>query len=204
MKSDRTDSSSDLESARELSRRLVAPRAAGHVVAPSDSDFVRFTFSSVMRRSAASESRTSSTGVAPGHEAPKPESATTWDDFLARSLPVAEAHAAFLMDGQGLLVASCGPIPAADLEGVGGRLMAALEHGRKMQLEEGREPAVVVELGSAWLTGFAVPLRDGSTLTMGVVGPAALHAETRARLSGALWRWRASADSAAGGHAPGP
>lgn len=201
MKSEPTESSSDLDSARELSRNLVSARAGSPSPAPPPDDYVRFTFSSVVRRGVAGGPglRRPAT-VEP--EAQRPESATTWDEFLARSLPAAQGEAAFLMDAQGLLVAGCGPIPAADLEGIGARLMAALEHARKMQLEEGHDPAVVVELGTAWLTGFAVSLRDGSTMTMGVVGPAALHAETRARLSGALWRWRASLEAPGGGHAP--
>ena len=130
--------------------------------------------------------------VAPAPAPPAIEEARTWDDFLALCLPVAGAEGALVMGDQGLLIASCGPIPASDLEGVGARLMATLDHGRRMQLEEGREPAVVVELGMGWLTGFTVVLRDGSKLTMGLIGPAALHAEARSLIASALILWRAS------------
>ena len=169
-------SSSDLERARELSRKLRgdasnrARAGAAAVPAPGKDGFLRFRAG----------------GLLPAPAPSAPVSGTLWDPFLDWCLAVAGATAGFVLDGQGLLVAVRGALSAGDAEGIGARVMVALEQARKIQPGGSPDPAVSIDFGSGCLSGFAVALKDRSVLTIGLVGPRSVAPAARGTIASAF------------------
>ena len=169
-------SSSDVERARELSRKL-RPDAAGARTdgpGPGEGGFVRFRAAAAPGGPAAAP-RALAGGETPGRSSSaavsaSPAAGTLWDPFLDWCRAVAEATTGFVLDRQGLFVAVRGTLSATEAEGIGSRVMVALEQARKIQ-PGGPDPSVAIDFGGSCLSGFAVSLRDGSPLTIGLVGP---------------------------------
>jgi len=98
----------------------------------------------------------------------------------------ARAELAFLLDAQGLVVANRGPGSSEEVEGMGARLLAAMDQVRRLAPPGAAAPAVNVEMGARWLTGFALALPDGTGVMLGLVGPKPAGTEIRAALQRAL------------------
>jgi hypothetical protein len=165
-------SSSDLDRARELSRRLrpdAVPAPAGGP-SPEGRGFVRFRAASAP---AATASPARGEAAARGSASPAPTSpaaGTLWDPFLDWCRAVAGAATGFVLDRQGLIVAVRGALSATEAEGIGSRVMVALDQARKIR-PDGPAPAVSIDFGGSCLSGFEVSLKDRSPLTIGLIGP---------------------------------
>jgi hypothetical protein len=172
--------SSDLERARELSRRLRPgespdePHARAHAVPPGPGAFVRFRAADVVKVAAGP--------VAAPPPLPPPETAKRsapaspqgggrWDESLEWCRGRTGARSAFALDGQGLLIASSGALASEEAEGIGSRMMLALDQARKMADTPPARLSVGFDLGGDRLSGFAVTLGDGTPVTFGLVGP---------------------------------
>jgi hypothetical protein len=111
-----------------------------------------------------------------------------WDAVLDWTLEATGAGAAFLMDPHGLVVACRGPLPSGQAEGLGSRLMLALEQAGRMVPpgEEAAELSVTVQFGEILLTGFPAPLGDGTVLTAGLISRSPVAAAARRAVVGVL------------------
>lgn len=170
---------SDLDRAREISRRLAGsrslpdPPARVGVAPPDPAGFVS------LRRTA------TTTAAALMPTAPPPEvrealGSGRWDALLDWALSAASCQAGFVVDPRGLVVGCRGPLPVAQAEGLGSRLMAALDQARQMAgPKDGPEPSVTIQFGDVLLTAFAARPGDGSVLTIGLIGRGVVPAETR-------------------------
>ncbi len=191
MKNDRSVSFSDRDTARAAAARLrgeTPPPAEEGSPAPA---FVSFRAGVVLgkgeRGAAPSAARPAARPTPPSPPPPPPPGASgaeRWDALLSWCLTGAGAMAAFVLDERSLLVASRGLLPFEDVEGMGGRLMVALEQGSRLQ-EEGApgHAAVSVDLDGRWLTGFAVRMPGGVALTFGLLGAEPARGEVRAAIS---------------------
>ena len=171
MATDRSASSSDdLDLARRISRRLRGQAAPpGPTRAPG---YIRF----------------SAAGFAARIEQSSPFGPAVWNEMLDRCNRESSSELAFVMDGQGLVVASRGDMDPALVEGIGARLLIAFEQADQMN-ELGAEPqSIAIEIGRRWLTGFRVRRGEGRTMTVGVLGPRVVSRDTRDALEQMLAR----------------
>lgn len=166
---DRRVPSSDLELARSLSRRLRAPRGDAptkhHEPSPR---YVRFE-----ARRAAPESvfnQFASPGGSFGAE--------VWNNLLDGCLSTADAAAAFVIDGHGLVVATRGDLSAEAAESIGARLMVALDQSAQL-LPNGAPAVVALEIDLGWLTGLRSGDKRARPLTLGLLGQAPLSRDVR-------------------------
>ncbi len=162
--------SSDLDLARSLSRRLREGRdAPGARIEPSPR-YLRFD-----ARRAAPE-----TWLSPLSRLGAPFGAEVWNDLLDGCLAAADASGAFLMDAQGLVVATRGTMRQDVAEAVGGRLMGALD-----QIEligtRAQSTAVAIEIESGWLTGVR-----STQLTLALLAAAPVSRQARDVIEGLL------------------
>jgi len=70
-------------------------------------------------------------------------------------------------------------VPEVEAEEMGSRLMVALEHARKMPVDGAADASVAFDFGGRWLSGFSLPLRDGTKVTFALIGPAAVDGPLR-------------------------
>ncbi len=137
--------------------------------------------------------------LAPAPPEPRPRLKLPSLDFLATTPPearmarlvewcreAASAEAALLVDVPGGLLATSGPLPPSEATDLGARLVAALEQARQMAPEADPPPALAVDFGPVWLTGFHVNLSRGGGLTLGLVARDPLPAELRDALGRTL------------------
>lgn len=174
----RNVSSSNLERAREASRRIQG-EAPGPAAAVAPQTYVRFRAQALIPAAPV---------PAPAAPAPLPPldiqsppgslAPFSWDKLLTWCRTAARAESAFAMDSHWLVIAHQGSLRPEQVEGVGSCLMIALEQARKMI--RGDTPVTVsVELGTLWLTGFAAALSDGALVTLGIMGPQIVDATIR-------------------------
>lgn len=170
MPTDRSATSSDdLDLARHISRRL-----RGDTSGPPrpGSRYIRFS--------------------AAGFAAPiDPASAfgpAIWNEMLDRCNRESSAELAFVIDAQGLVVASRGPMDPALVEGIGARLLIAFEQADGMAELGAATQSIAIELGRRWLTGFRVRRGEDHTFTVGVLGPRVVSRDTREAIDQLLAR----------------
>lgn len=107
--------------------------------------------------------------------------AQAWNRLLDACSAAVAAESAFLMDPNGLVVASRGPRAGAELEAVGARLMVAFDQADRIDGGTG-SLAMTVETARGSLHGLRLRQPDGSVLTLGLVVPGGLTAERQARV----------------------
>jgi hypothetical protein len=197
----RSGSSSDLNLARELSRRLVVERApvAPAPARPAPRGYVAFP----SRGAVPAAVRVPMPVVAAPPSEPEPralpeppvvsveEGSACWDRLLDWCLDAFGAEAAFIMDSYGLVVATRGRMTADTVQGVGARLMVTLQHAEQMAVEapDGTSRAVAVELAAGWLNGMRVTLGRGDealVLTVGVASRAPFRRDERLAVEAAF------------------
>ncbi len=179
----RSGSSSDLTLARELSRRLVVDgRAAKPApVGPAPLAYVRFP---------AHRAAPTVDAPAPVRRLPDPpivsidQGSLCWEQLLEWCLVAFDAEAAFVMDAYGLVVANRGRMTPDAVQGVGARLMVALQHAAQMAVDtpDGTSRALAVELATGWLSGLRVVVGEGEDalqLTVGIVAKAPFARDER-------------------------
>jgi hypothetical protein len=165
MPTDRSASSSDdLDLARRISRRLRGHGGPGGVTrAPG---YIRFT----------------SAGFAQRIEPASPFGPAIWNEMLDRVNRESSSELAFVMDVQGLVVASRGTMDASLVEGIGARLLIAFEQADQMAELGASTSSIAIEIGRRWLTGFRVKRGDDKLFTVGVLGPRVVARDTREAL----------------------
>ena len=180
--------SSDLDRARELSRKLrpeepVAASRALNADAGTEG-FLRFRAAKVA--SVAPRAPLSPAAVAGPRDRPavldrpvSPRAGGSWGPFLDWCRRQAGSESAFAIDAQGLIISASGAIRVEEAEAMGSRTMIALEQALRMT-EAAVSPSVAFDLGGSRLSGFSVSLSDGSRVTFGLVGPEAVGAALRA------------------------
>ena len=92
-----------------------------------------------------------------------------WNHFLDDCLRKARGHSAFVLDGRGLTVANRGQLRSTDVEGLGTRMMLALEQASRMDRAGNRVASLTIEFESSWLTGITASGGE-RRLTLGVLG----------------------------------
>lgn len=165
--------SSDLELARSLSRRLRESRDAPTTKIEPSPRYLRFD-----ARRAAPES-----WLSPLSRMGAPFGADVWNELLDGCLSAADATGAFLMDAQGLVVATRGTMKQDAAESIGGRLMGALD---QIELIGSSTTAVSFEVDGGWLTGLRSTQKSASPLTLALLAPAPLSRAAREVVEGLL------------------
>lgn len=169
MPTDRSASSSDdLELARRISRRLRGLSApAGKMPG-----YIRFSAAGFVTRT----------------EPNNVFGPAVWNEMLDRCNRESSSELAFVMDHQGLVVASRGEMDSSLVEGIGARLLIAFEQADQMA-ELGASPqSIAIEIGKRWLTGFRVRRDEDRVFTVGVLGPRVVSRDTREALDQMLLR----------------
>lgn len=100
----------------------------------------------------------------------------------------AHAEAVLAVDADGVLLAMSGPLPPTEALDLGVHLRAALSAAGRMAPEADPPPALAVDFGPVWLTGFGVSLDAGGTATLGFVAKAVLPADLRDAIAGVVTR----------------
>ncbi len=188
-------SSSDLELARALSRLLAppaasAPSAGGSpaVEAPDASRYVRLVPGPARPGVVAP----SPAVPVPPVPAPAPRMAPDvpetrdWSPLLEWLLKASGCRTAFLADAHGRIVGSAGPADEEELQARSARLAVALDQARLLSPEAASLPFLAMHVGGDVLTGFPVPLSDGTSLNVGLVGATAASTAVRDALASSL------------------
>jgi hypothetical protein len=160
-------SSSDLEAARLISERLVAPVVAEPTKAAPG--YVRF----------AAPAHEEEPGEAPASFPSPPEldlrsldafGDEHWNEFLEWIARASRAEAAFVMDVHGLSIASFGALRPEEIDMMGTRLMIAFEQAARMREGNDHVGAIMIEFGEQRLTGITVWIDENLVFTIGIVG----------------------------------
>lgn len=163
---DRSASSSDdLELARRISRRLRG-QATSPTAGRTTPAYIRFSAASFVAQA-------------------EPQSMfgpAVWNEMLDRCNRESGSEVAFVMDSQGLVVASRGAMDSSLIEGIGARLLIAFEQADQMSELGGGSQSIAIEIGKRWLTGFRVRRGEAQVLTVGVLGPRVVSRDTREAL----------------------
>lgn len=185
------DSSSDLDRARALSKRLQGPAATRPDVRKDEPAFARFTPQRV--RPAASAPAPEPKESVPPSSRPfpvplkklNPPPARTgrssdWAQLLAWCLEALGARSAHLIDRSGLLVASAGPVSPERAESMGSRLVIALEQGAEI----GGADANMLEFSfpGGHVTGARLDVGGGNWIVLALETPAPLEGIERTSL----------------------
>lgn len=169
MPTDRSASSSDdLDLARRISRRLRGLAAP----AGRTPGYIRF----------------SAAGFAARVEPNNVFGPAVWNEMLDRCNRESSAELSFVMDGQGLVVASRGEMDPSLVEGIGARLIIAFEQADQMAELGATSQSIAIEIGKRWLTGFRVRRGEDRVFTVGVLGPRVVSRDTREALDQMLLR----------------
>lgn len=167
MSYDQSVPSSDLEFAGQLSRRLRSDSQNNSRIDPRPR-YVRFDARRFLTSS-----------VELGQRRSRAFGAEAWNQLLDGCMGIAQADAAFLMEPQGLVVAARGRLSADVAEGIGARLMLALDQAA--QMSPGKSHTVCVEFEGRWLTGVRLKVGD-TQLTLGVTAELPLPKDIREAL----------------------
>jgi hypothetical protein len=168
--SSRSATSSDLDLARTLSRKLAVP-GGGTLTRPLPGPgYVHFA----PRPTAPPPERPPSEGLA--IELRRFES---WDGLLAWCLSLTHASTAFVMDPEGFAIAHQGPLSVEEIQGVGSQLMVAMSQAD--QLEHASAPAlsVCVEFEAFWLSGLRLQAEGRGAFTVGFIAAEPVDRDTR-------------------------
>ncbi len=109
-----------------------------------------------------------------------------WGNMLDWCVASLDADGAFVVDSRGLVIGGRGAMAADEMEEVGARLIIVFEQTDMMSRAHGTTLSVTVELDSGWLVGIRVPVRDGPSLIVGVLSPLPLTLEARRKIANAF------------------
>jgi hypothetical protein len=170
-----TVGSSDLDLARDLSRRLsgAEPDVAPPVV--EDSPYLRFSPSAPGRD-------------ARGEDGPPPTDEelndfTRWDELLAWALNKVRSSAAFAVDPQGFVIGSSGNVPEDGFEGTGAELSYVMSQADAMDPEMGGLESVELGFGNRRLAGFRARSAVATGFVIAFIDPEIFTAETREQIA---------------------
>jgi len=143
-----TVGSSDVDTARALSRRLSGLEPERGSTAAGSSPYLRFTPSAAEAPPGAYASEILT-------EEPLNDF-TRWDEFLAWSLNKVRSSAAFAVDPQGFVIGSSGNVPEDGFEGTGAELSYVMSQADVMNPEMGSLRSITLEFDSRRVAGFRV------------------------------------------------
>ncbi len=190
MKNANFSESPDLKQAAALSRRLRPDEHTGQSGGEAESAPATYTGFRATGVKYGSRLAESGTDIAPGLVEPDLHAGDygpdSWESLLRWTLQLTNAHSAFLIDGQGLVVTAVGELGAEEAEAVGARLLGALSQAAHLPENGAPLPTVCIGLNGSWLNGFSVPTADDTTLTLGAYGEAPLADRLRKHIEGAL------------------
>lgn len=169
---DRTvPSSDDIDLARRISRRLSG--SGGAIQSSSSLGYIRFSAAPFSAQAKASASL-----FGPG----------VWNEMLALCVERTGAELAFVVDGQGLVIASRGDQEPSLIEGIGARLLIAFEQTDQMSAIGEPSESIAIQMGRRWLTGLRIRRDESRSVIIGVLGPEVVSQETREALEQLLDR----------------
>jgi hypothetical protein len=163
----------ELDYARALSRRLRDPKPSVAERSVERPSYLRFQ----APRSAGSAPSFDAAALGQSlREVRNAWGATAWHTLLDGCTAAAGASGAFVMDSQGLVIATRGQLDHETAERLGGRLMLTLDQAAKM----GDQARVVcVEVDAHWLTGLRGPNPNQQDVTLGILGEEPVGREAR-------------------------
>lgn len=162
----RTARSSDIDIARNISRRLSGQ--SGKPQASASLGYIRFQASRFVPQSPQQPAALFGPAI--------------WNEMLALCVEQAHAELAFVVDDQGLVIASHGSEEASLIEGIGARLLIAFEQTDQMSALGDRAESIAIQMGRRWLTGLRMRIDESRPVILGVLGPEVVSQETRERL----------------------
>jgi hypothetical protein len=180
MSRDHVVSSSDVERARALTKRLDQGDKEGTAApaAAPEPGYIRFTASRFGAPTTPLTSR-------PPPLAP-PTGPVDWGALIAWVRALVGADAVFLSDASGLLVALAGDAAHEHAEAMGSRLVLAFEHAERMEANAQASRFITVDFGAVVVSGLRVDLPGGGRLVLGIAAPTALAAGLRADIERVL------------------
>ena len=167
-----TVGSSDIDTARTLSRRLAGLEVEPPGDAAAPSPYLRFEPSAT-----SAEPDTGAIVDEPLNDF------TRWDEFLAWSLNTARAAAVFAIDPQGFVIGSSGNVPADGFEGAGAELSYVMSQADVMNPEMGALKAIGLEFADQRVTGVRADVADAEGFVIAFIDAESLHESARAQIS---------------------
>ncbi|MFO0660662.1 MAG: hypothetical protein U0165_12650 [Polyangiaceae bacterium] len=110
-----------------------------------------------------------------------------WAVLLTWCVQVSRSSSAFVMDSHGLVVAALGTLPTDTLEAAGARLVLAMDQAAQLDVLGGQTGAISIEVGEAWLTAITVPLDEGESLTVALLGGEPVPRQVRQIIQSTLY-----------------
>ena len=174
-----TAGSSDIETARTLSRRLTGLDTGDADRGAEPSPYLRF--SAAGRDAEAPAVPAAATGAAA--ETEPLNDFTRWDEFLAWGLNKARSSAVFAVDPQGFVIGSSGNVPPDGFEGAGAELSYVMSQADVMNPEMGALKAISLEFANQRLTGFRAEVPDAEGFVIAFVDAEALDEAVLGQIS---------------------
>ncbi|HPA52140.1 MAG TPA: hypothetical protein PLP50_11115 [Thermoanaerobaculia bacterium] len=112
---------------------------------------------------------------------PRPPAAEigTWEAFLAWSLELTRAHAGFVVDSQGFVIASRGNTPKDGFEGIGAELCYAMDQLRRINPTGGELRLLELQFDANRLIGLRADAGAMGTILVGFQGTRSIGDDTR-------------------------
>lgn len=169
--------SSDIDRARQLTRRFEDGKATAEIEQPG---YIRFDAA----RFGAPPARP--TPPPPPPPLPPPQAHVDWDALLGWVRARVNADTVLLTDAQGLLVGLSGDASRAHAEVIGSCLVLSFEHANRMEADDRSSRFIVVEFGGVIVSGMRIELPEGGGLVLGIASSTAIDVDARAEIERAL------------------
>lgn len=170
--------SSDLAQARELSALLAAKAARPPAPAPIPPPEVQPALPLPAVAQPPLPPHAEPTEVALDLHA-LPLDLESWEVFLAWSLELSRARAAFVVDPQGFVVATRGNVPSDHFEGLGAEMAYAMEQLNRIDGEAGPLLTIELQFASRRLVAVRADRGEEGSFVIGFVGARPLSDEVR-------------------------
>ncbi len=168
--------SSDLGLAGAFSRHLASRQAA---LEPEPAPLVAFP-RFAPPPSAVRDSRATERDSRIADAALVPLDLESWEAFLAWSLELSRARAAFVVDSQGFVIGSRGSAPSGDFTGTGAELCYTMDQMASFDHASGKLHALELEFEGYRLIGLRIAPEGGAdSFILGLVGSRPLGEELR-------------------------
>jgi hypothetical protein len=109
-----------------------------------------------------------------------------WSVFLDACLEATGQETAFVVDSQGLTVASRGKLGSGEIESIGTRLSIAFEQAGAMEIAAGSVTSLLAEFEHLWMTGLRCTSSNGMVFLVGVLGRDPVRRSMRKEIRGSL------------------
>jgi len=178
MSRDRAVSSSDVERARALSKRLGLGVREVSAAPSAGPEYIRFAAPSFAAASAPLDS--------PAPLIAPPNGPVAWAQLTGWVRELVGARLVVLSDASGLLVALSGDATHERAEAMGARLVLSFEQADRLEANERASRFMSLDFGAVVVSGLRVDLPGGGRLVLGIAAEAALPAQLRTDIERAL------------------